>query len=160
MRSQNIFFCNGITSLLGWNAVLGSLDYFNHVYVDYNVFLYFPVPVFIAYATTAVLFHTISLKFGFKSLTKFGIVGVNLTMLVLFLFSIFFKQSIQIGFWLSLIILFFLGCFNNFCQLSFFGMINYFGMNIVSRFTIGTAASGLSLMLIRVIVTLIFGADH
>lgn len=53
-----------------------------------------------------------------------------------------------------------IGFFNNLCQLSFFGMINYFGMQTVSRFTIGTAGSGIMVMLLRIIVTAIFGADQ
>lgn len=38
-------------------------------------------------------------------------------------------------------------------------MINYFGKETVSKFVIGTAASGLLIMLIRAAVTGIFGAE-
>jgi hypothetical protein len=37
-------------------------------------------------------------------------------------------------------------------------MINYFGGKTVSRFTVGTALSGLSVILLRAIVTAIFGS--
>lgn len=56
-RVENLFFLNGITALLGWNSVLGSLDYFSNAYPGYNVYLYYPIPVFIAYAITGVLFN-------------------------------------------------------------------------------------------------------
>jgi hypothetical protein len=39
-------------------------------------------------------------------------------------------------------------------------MINYFGTITVSRFTIGTAASGLIVSLSRVIITAIFGDNQ
>lgn len=56
-RVLNIFFVNGITILVGWNAVLTSLDYFATVYPSYNVYLYFPIPIFAAYGLTAVTYH-------------------------------------------------------------------------------------------------------
>lgn len=118
---------NGITALLGWNAVLGSLDYFADIYKGYNVYLYFPVPVFIAYAITGVAFNWINKMLSYKSLVSAGIVGVNVTLIVLLVISLICKESIDVGFWLSMVTCFFIGFFNNFAQLSFFGMINYFG---------------------------------
>ena len=38
-------------------------------------------------------------------------------------------------------------------------MINYFGEHTVSKFTIGTAGSGLMLTILEIIVAAIFGAD-
>lgn len=145
--------------MLGWNAVLGSLDYFQYIYKDYKIYLYFPVPVFIAYAISAVGFYQISKNFSYKKLTIFGIIGVNISMALLILLSIIFKDNFSTGYWLSLCVCAMLGFSNNMCQLSFFAMINYFGMIVVSRFTIGTAASGLMIILVRAVVTGIFGAD-
>lgn len=61
---------------------------------------------------------------------------------------------------MSLICNFFLGIGANCAQLSFFSMINYLSQNVVSRFTIGTALSGLSLNLLRLIIVAIAGADN
>ena len=81
-------------------------------------------------------------------------------LVLLLLISIIFKNNISLGFTLTLVAGFFLGFFNNFVQLSFFAMINYFGMQTVSRFTIGTAASGLMVIIIRAIITAIFGDNQ
>jgi hypothetical protein len=54
---------------------------------------------------------------------------------------------------------FIVGFFSNLAQLSFFAMINYFGSKTVSRFTIGTAASGLALIILRAIITIGFGGN-
>lgn len=159
-RIENIFFLNGITALLGWNAALGALDYFSYVWSGYNVYLYFPVPVFIAYAVTCIAFNWISNKFSYTNIVKTGIIGLNAMLVLLLLISILLKGNIGLGFALTLVTGFFLGFFNNFVQLSFFGMINYFGMQTVSRFTIGTAASGLMVIVIRAIITAIFGDDQ
>jgi hypothetical protein len=54
---------------------------------------------------------------------------------------------------------FFIGFSNNLCQLSFYGMINYFRKKNVSRFTIGTATSGLSIIILRFIIIGIYRAN-
>ncbi len=145
---------------MGWNAALGALDYFAYVYKGYNVYLYFPIPVFIAYTISGLLFHLLTKKFGYSTLVKTGVLGLNFFLVYLLFISIVFKNNIGLGYALTLVGGFFLGFSNNLCQLSFFGMINYFGMLTVSRFTIGTAASGLMVILLRVIVTAIFGDDQ
>jgi hypothetical protein len=73
------------------------------------------------------------------------------------LISVLCKENEAVGFWLSIVNSFFLGFFSNVVQLSFFGMINYFGEKTVSRFTVGTALSGLSVIILRAIVTSVFG---
>ncbi len=86
--------------------------------------------------------------------------GTNVATVVLLLLSIVFRgENRDVGYWISLVVCACIGFFNNLCQLSFFAMINYFGMETVSRFTIGTAASGLMIIVVRAIVTGIFGAD-
>lgn len=63
-------------------------------------------------------------------------------------------------FGLSLVITFVIGFASNSAQLSFFAMINYLGEKTVSRFTVGTAASGLFLAVLRIIITGIFGSNE
>lgn len=145
---------------MGWNAALGALDYFAYVYKGYDVYLYFPIPVFIAYTISGLLFNLLSKKFSYATLVKTGILGLNFFLVYYLFISIVFKNNPGVGYVLTLVGGFFLGFSNNLCQLSFFGMINYFGMLTVSRFTIGTAASGLMVILLRVIVTAIFGDNQ
>ena len=151
---------NGIAALLGWNSTLGVLDYFAYIYKGYNVYLFFPIPVFVAYAISGLLFKIISTKFQSKSLIIAGTIGINFFLLYLLFISLVCKTNISLGFSLSLIGAFFLGLTNNLCQLSFFGMMNYFGMETVSKFTIGTAVSGIMVVLLRAIITGIFGDNQ
>jgi hypothetical protein len=53
-----------------------------------------------------------------------------------------------------------LGSSSNLVQLSFYGMINYFGSKVVSRFTVGTAVSGLALVLLKVVITACFSPSQ
>lgn len=103
-----------------------------------------------------------SLKFTYTQIVKTGIIGLNACLVLLLLISIVYKgkEETGVGFGLTLFTGFLLGFFNNLAQLSFFAMINYFGMQTVSRFTIGTAASGLMVIILRAIITGIFGDDQ
>jgi uncharacterized membrane protein YvlD (DUF360 family) len=53
-----------------------------------------------------------------------------------------------------------IGISANLSQLSFFAMINYLSQEVVSKFTVGTAVSGLFITVVRMIVLAIFGPDN
>lgn len=155
-KVENVFFLNGISASLDWNSLLSSLDYFSNVYIGYNVYLYFPIPEFIGYLLSSSIFNQLTNKLGYENLIKMGIVGTNISLLILLAISVFFKEDISSGFYLSLLGTFLLGFSNNMCQLSFYGLINYFGSKTVSRFTIGNSVSGLILISIRAFTAVIF----
>lgn len=157
-KIENLFFLNGIVSLLGWNVVLTSLDYFNFIYEEYNVYLYFPIPCFLAYVITGATFHYVSTKFLFKQLIPWGIMGTSASLLLMFIVSLLTKNSGS-GFYICLVLAFCVGFFSNIAQLSFMGMMNFFGDSTVSRYTIGTAAGGLSINILRVILVAIMGTN-
>lgn len=124
------------------------------------MYLYFPIPVFISYGITGVLFYYIARAISYRKLTISGIIGVNIALALLLILTLIFKDDgVATGYWISLFVLCTLGFSANMTQLSFFAMINYFGKETVSKFVIGTAASGLLIMLIRAAVTGIFGAE-
>jgi hypothetical protein len=60
MPTSYLFLVNGIASLLGYNALLTSLDYFNEVYKGYDVYSYFLPPVFAGYVATVVSYNWLS----------------------------------------------------------------------------------------------------
>lgn len=122
------------------------------------MFLYFPVPVFISYGITGVLFYYISKAISYRKLVISGIIGVSFSLSILLVLSLIFKDNLVTGYWISLFVLCALGFSANMTQLSFFAMINYFGKEAVSKFVIGTAASGLLIMLVRAALTGIYGA--
>ncbi len=125
------------------------------------MYLYFPIPVFISYGITGVLFYYIARAISYRKLVISGIIGVNIALALLLILTLIFKDNnVSTGYWISLFVLCMLGFSANMTQLSFFAMINYFGKEAVSKFVIGTAASGLLIMLVRAAVTGIFGADE
>jgi hypothetical protein len=53
------FFLNGLSSLIGFNAIVSSLDYFQTVYTDYDVNRWFPIPFSIGGFMMALAYHKI-----------------------------------------------------------------------------------------------------
>lgn len=89
-----------------------------------------------------------------------GITITNISLILIFLMTIFFKNDTTTGFILSLLVTFILGVGGNLAQLSFFSLINYLDHKSVANFTVGTALSGVSIVGIRAIIILIAGDDR
>ena len=88
MCYRGVTLLNGIGADLGWNVVLVSLDYFHTVYPHYNVYLYFPIPVFLAYLITGVAFRFLKQRFPLSSLVTIGMIGVNISVTLMVLTSL------------------------------------------------------------------------
>ena len=136
------------------------MDYYSYIYDPNNIVLWFPTPLFVAYLLSGILYNYMSKVKSYRFLLTIGIIITNISLFVLFLLSIIFKNSIQTGFVLSLVTCFIIGFASNTAQLTFFAMINYLGTVVVSRFTIGTAISGLMLVVLRMIIVAILGSDE
>lgn len=154
-----IFLINGINSLLGWNAVLAALDYFQDVFKDYNIYSFLPIPVFIGYIIVGSTYHILSNKFKYLHLITAGNMGINISLISILLVSTLLPGE-PAGFILLLFCAFLIGISSNLSQLSFFAMINYLSQSVVSKFTVGTAISGLFINLVRMIILAGFGTSN
>ena len=153
-----IFFINGINSLLGWSAVLAAFDYFAGSFADFNVYSFLPVPVFMAYLVTGVIFHIVSTKFRYVQIIVVGNMTMFVSLIAILIVSITLEQT-TVGYVLMLICGFFIGFGLNLSQLTFYAMINYLSQDVVSKYTVGTAVSGLSITCLRALITLIYGVE-
>lgn len=81
----------------------------------------------------------------------------TVSLLLLLLTSLIFKKAYKFGFYLSIILCVIVGMSSNIVQLSYFAMINFVPEKVISTFTLGTAFSGLSLTILRMIITAITG---
>lgn len=153
-----IFTVNGINSLLGWNAVLAALDYFAGAFPAYNIYSFLPIPVFIGYILVGGTYHILSNKYKYVQLITVGNIGINIALAAILLVSIILKET-AIGFVLLLLSALMIGICANLSQLTFFAMINYLSQDVVSKFTVGTAISGLFITLIRIIILGIAGTN-
>lgn len=159
MPTQYLFLINGIASLLGYNALLTSLDYFNWVYKGYDVYSLFLPPVFVGYVLVVLSYRWLSYKFTYKQLVTWGIILCNLSLVAFLLFSLTCRDAKGFGFAMSIISCFLLGTGSNLYQLTFFAEINYLSESVVSKFTVGTALGGLGITTLRMIIIGIAGTD-
>ena len=154
-----IFFINGINSLLGWNAVLAAFDYFASSFTQYNIYSFLPVPLFVGYLVVGTTYHFLSNRFQYKSIIVIGNTIVSISLVLILIVAISLSQE-ALGFVLLLICSFFIGIGGNLSQLTFFAMINYLSGSVVSKYTVGTAVSGLLITTLRAVITAIFGSDN
>lgn len=159
MPTQYLFLINGIASLLGYNALLTSMDFFNSVYKGYDVFSLFLPPVFLGYVLTVLSYRWISYKFEYKKIVTVGIMLCNISLIMFLILSLTCKDAKGFGFGMSLFFCFILGVGSNLYQLTFYAEINYLSENVVSKFTIGTALGGLGITSLRMIIIAIAGTD-
>lgn len=154
-----IFMINGINSLLGWNAVLAALDYFFACFSEYNVYSFLPIPVFAGYLTVGSNYHNLSNKYKYITLITAGNIGINLCLAAILVVSIVAPHTLA-GFLLLELFAFLIGASANLSQLSFFAMINYLSQDVVSKFTVGTAVSGLFITVVRMVILAAFGSSN
>lgn len=159
MPTDILFLINGVASLLGYNALLTSLDYFDFVYKGYAVFSLFLPFVFLGYVVIVLSYKWLSYKFSYSKLVTTGIILCNISLLMFLLLSLTCRDAKGFGFGMSLIACFLLGVGSNLYQLTFFAEINYLSEPVVSKFTIGTAVGGLFITILRMIIVAIAGTN-
>lgn len=152
------FLVNGISSLLGWNAVLATFDFYNAQYPDGNVYLWFPIPLFLMYVVIGLLWKEIHQRIPYKYLILIGLLVINFVMVFLPLIA-YYKGHSSAGYIICLFLCAAIGIFNNVAQLSFFALINFMSLDIVNIFNQGTALSGLTMVVLRIIILSIKGTD-
>ena len=90
-KTISIFLMNGINSLLGWNAVLAALDYFQAAFSSYNIYAYLPIPLFIGYIIVGSIYHNLSNRFTYATLIVTGNTIMNISLMSILTVSIVFK---------------------------------------------------------------------
>lgn len=141
--------------------MLTSLDYFAFVYDKHDIYSFFPLPLFLGYVTVGLTYHMLSLRFKYLDLIVCGNIVTCICLAILLLASIIFKGENQdTGFAISMAVCYVMGVGSNLSQLTFFAMINYLSHDVVSKFTVGTAVSGLLMTGLRIIIVAIGGSNN
>ena len=151
------FLLNGISALLGWNAVLSSFDYYNSKFPDRDVYMWFPIPLFLMYVVVGICWREIHKRISYKYLVMIGLIITNVCMVALPLVAYYMKDSTP-GFAICLVICGVIGLAGNMMQLSCFAILNFMTLDVLNLFNQGQAVSGLTMILIRILILGIKGA--
>lgn len=150
---------NGISSVLGWNSVIATMDYFQFSFLQFPVYSLMPVAAYAGYLVVGFSYHLLSNKLRYINLIIIGNVVTNIALGFVLIVSVNLSETV-IGFILILLGCFLIGVSGNFSRITFYAMVNYLSDNVVSYFTIGAALSGLFIAIIRVIIMAIGGAHN
>ncbi len=116
-------------------------------------------PVFGGYVLVVLSYKWLSEKYSYRQLVTTGIILCNIALASFLVLSLTCKDAKGFGFSMSMVGCFLLGVGANLYQLTFFAEINYLSQSVVSKFTIGTALSGLSITVLRMIIVAIAGTN-
>ena len=148
------FYLQGTGSLLGWQAVLTTLDFFSEKFPFAEVNFVFPLPIFIA----NLLFCPFMPQISKLMSLNVRVSGMHCIMIVILaaLPIIALTMSNQIGFGITMIVLFCLGIVNTVQTASCAGLAANFPGVYMSQLVAGYGLAGLLANAIRALCLVVF----
>lgn len=149
------FLFLGGGSLVSWNAILNSLDYFEKKFSDYSVAFIFPVAVYLAQFLSSLVMTRLSerLPLNMRIIGTFTIISIVLAILPV---EAALLSQTELGFMIVLGLLFILGTCNNICMSSLTGLSSQLPGQYSAYIFLGTSVCGLALSLLREFSTIVF----
>ncbi|KAL4474440.1 hypothetical protein ABPG72_007839 [Tetrahymena utriculariae] len=156
--SYAYFVLQGIISLLGYNAILGSLDYFAQNFSDYNIYFYLPLPPMITFNLVSLAMPFIAQKILFPLRISICIFGMVVILVMLPIATNYLSQTAG-GFAVIMILSLIWGVFGQIFNSSLLGLSCMMDQSKIVAYNIGSSASGIIVILIRIIVVCFLGDD-
>ncbi|KAL4429523.1 hypothetical protein ABPG74_014298 [Tetrahymena malaccensis] len=156
--SYTYFVLQGIISLLGYNAILGSLDYFAQNFSNYNIYFYLPLPPMITFNLVSLAMPFIAQKIQFPLRISICIFGMVVILVMLPIATNYLNQTAG-GFVVIMILSLIWGVFGQIFNSSLLGLSCMMDQNKIVAYNIGSSASGIIVIIIRIIVVCFLGDD-
>ena len=154
-----VFILFGIASLLGCNALLTELSFFDHFLHSMNPFVSFPfLNYFLNVAFQIIIFAKKDL-FPLKFQLIGGLVGSIFFLVVIPLFTIILEKDSSINKIVTGAFIVLMGFINALCNAGFYGLVSFFPMELIVSLSTGQGLSGISMALIQYIVLLTIESD-
>jgi len=152
------FLLLGGGSLVSWNAILNSLDYFGHKFPNNSVTFTFPVAVYLAQFLSSLVVTKLSdrLPLNMRIIGTFTVISIVLAILPI---EASLLADTELGFLIMLGLLFILGTCNNICMSSLTGLSSQLPGQYSAYIFLGTSICGLSLSLLREFSTIVFKSE-
>ncbi len=149
------FLFLGGGSLVSWNAILNSLDYFDHKFPTHSVTFNFPVAVYLAQFLSSLVVTKLSdrLPLNMRIIGTFAVISVVLAILPV---EAALLERTELGFLIIMGLLFILGTCNNICMSSLTGLSSQLPGQYSAYIFLGTSLLGLSLSILREISSHLF----
>jgi hypothetical protein len=149
------FLMLGVAALTAWNGILSAMDFFADCFPDYNIPVYFPIPVFIAINLWSQLIHL----FADRINCHVRIIGCQCLIGIIVIILPIEANNIrnEAGFWFCLFIVFLASSCSTILQVSAMGFSQSFPGYYISLYFTGTGISGTVICLLRIFCLASFG---
>ena len=154
-----IFILFGVGSLLGWNALLTELDFFQFFVPSMNPFVSFS---FLNYILNIVFQCLLTIKkdlFPLKFQLILGIVGSIAFLILIPMFTIILKEDSFVNRFVTGSLIVLMGFINALCQGGFYSLVANFPLEIIVSFSTGQGFSGIGMNLLQYIVLVSINSD-
>ncbi len=154
-----IFILFGVGSLLGWNALLTELDFFQFFVPSMNPFVSFS---FLNYILNIVFQCLLTIKkdlFPLKFQLILGIVGSIAFLILIPMFTIILEKDSFINRFVTGLLVVLMGFINALCSGGFFGLVANFPLEMIVSLSTGQGFSGIAMNLLQYIVLVSINSD-
>ena len=152
LAKRIIFILFGLASLLGWNAIMSELPFFNFYLKKMDPATSFP---FLNYALNIVLQFLMMYNrklVPLKLRLIGGLIAGTIIMILLPTIVLNLKQNSTENVWVTAIIVLIMGMVNALCSGGFFALVSFFPVNLMIGFSAGQGFSGVMMNIIQYIV--------
>ena len=152
LAKRIIFILFGLASLLGWNAIMSELPFFNFYLKKMDPATSFP---FLNYALNIVLQFLMMYNrklVPLKLRLIGGLIEGTIIMILLPTIVLNLKQNSTENVWVTAIIVLIMGMVNALCSGGFFALVSFFPVNLMIGFSAGQGFSGVMMNIIQYIV--------
>ena len=152
LAKRIIFILFGLASLLGWNAIMSELPFFNFYLKKMDPATSFP---FLNYALNIVLQFLMMYNrklVPLKLRLIGGLIAGTIIMILLPTIVLNLKQNSAENVWVTAIIVLIMGMVNALCSGGFFALVSFFPVNLMIGFSAGQGFSGVMMNIIQYIV--------
>ena len=151
------FLLLGTATLIGWNAVLSSIDFFSSKFPDYNISFLMIIPSFLATFLFSLLANYFSRIFSLNLRIFFSVFFMSICILILPIEAYFLPNSS--GFYLFMALNFIISGFIAVMQATCVGLACVFPYETMSLFNTGVGFSGILMSVLRIVFICIFNEN-
>ena len=159
LSTKIIFILFGVASLLGWNALLTELDFFDFFLHKMNPYVSFS---FLNYILNIGFLCLLMIKKDFFSL-KFqligGIIGSMIFLIVIPMFTLLLEKDSFANIFVTGLFVFLMGFINALCSGGFFNLVSFFPLEMIVSLSTGQGFSGIAMNILQYIVLVSVTSD-
>jgi equilibrative nucleoside transporter 1/2/3 len=160
LSTKIIFILFGVASLLGWNALLTELDFFDFFLHSMNPYVSFS---FLNYILNIAFLCLLMIKkdlFPLKFQLIGGIVGSIAFLILIPAFTIILEKDSFANRFITGTLVVLMGFINALCSGGFFNLVSYFPLEMIVSLSAGQGFSGIAMNVLQYIVLLSINSNN